>query len=139
MKVLFDTCVVLDALMARKPYAQDSQSALLMATNGHCEGFLTAKSMTDIFYVVHRLYHDKDKSKQSINSLLLIFGLLDTTGFDIRAALNSPMLDFEDAVLAFDAASNHIDYVVTRNKKDFESSPVPVITPDEFLALSLAH
>jgi hypothetical protein len=137
MKILFDTCVVLDALMDRRPYSQASQSALLLATNNRCEGFLTAKSMTDIFYVAHRLYHDKDKCRASINSLLLIFGLLDTTGFDIRAALNSPMPDFEDAVLAFDAASNHMDYIVTRNKKDFESSPVPAITPEEFLSLKL--
>jgi hypothetical protein len=135
MKVLFDTCIVFDVLAWREPFANASKASLDLAAEKRCEGFLSAKSVTDIFYLTNRLLHDTAISKKTINDLLTFLGLLDTEGFDIRQALSSPMLDFEDAVLSFDAAYNHVDYIVTRNTKDFVSSPVPALTPSEFIAL----
>jgi predicted nucleic acid-binding protein len=44
------------------------------------------------------------------------------------------MPDFEDAVIAAVAQREGADYIVTRNTKDFIASPVPAITPEDFLA-----
>jgi hypothetical protein len=43
--------------------------------------------------------------------------------------------DFEDAVVASVAEAAKSDYVVTRNVSDFTGSPVPALTPTDFLAL----
>jgi hypothetical protein len=43
------------------------------------------------------------------------------------------MNDFEDALVATVAEVTGSDYIVTRNVPDFAGSPVPAITPAEFL------
>jgi len=45
------------------------------------------------------------------------------------------MPDFEDAIIAATALREKADYIITRNAKDYSKSPVPAVTPDEFLAL----
>jgi hypothetical protein len=55
----------------------------------------------------------------------------DKTNF--QRARRLPLKDFEDALVASVAEATGSDYVVTRNMNDFEGSPVPAITPIEFL------
>lgn len=43
------------------------------------------------------------------------------------------MTDFEDAVVAASAEAAGCDYVVSRNVPDFAGSPVPAVTPADFL------
>ena len=43
--------------------------------------------------------------------------------------------DFEDAVQATAAAQAGCQYIITRNKEDFNGSPIPVLDPQEFLKI----
>lgn len=43
--------------------------------------------------------------------------------------------DFEDGLQYYSAIENHIDIIITRNKKDFKNSRIPVLTAKEFLAM----
>ena len=54
-----------------------------------------------------------------------------TTLFDRALALNMP--DFEDAIQAAHAESCGAHLIVTRNTADFTNSPVPAMTPEDFL------
>jgi len=53
---------------------------------------------------------------------------------DITAALRLQMPDFEDAVQASIASRSNIDWIITRNIKDFKKSPVKPISPNDFIA-----
>lgn len=48
-------------------------------------------------------------------------------------ALASPISDYEDAVLEKVAEKSKMDYIVTRNIKDYKNGNVKVILPDEFI------
>ena len=43
--------------------------------------------------------------------------------------------DFEDAVQSVASEFNKIDYIITRNTKDFENSEIEAITPKDFLKI----
>ena len=43
------------------------------------------------------------------------------------------MNDYEDAIIDSIASRENAQYIITRNKKDFEYSKVKAITPKEFL------
>ena len=45
------------------------------------------------------------------------------------------MKDFEDALIAYSAARNGIDVILTYNVKDFANSHVKAILPADFTAL----
>ena len=52
-----------------------------------------------------------------------------------KAALLSDWDDFEDAVQYFTAQSTEVSYIITRNKKDYLSSTITVVEPQEFLKI----
>ena len=62
-----------------------------------------------------------------------LFELFGNMPGDVKKAFQSEMLDFEDALIAYSAASAGIDIIITRNKKDYKNSPITVLTPEEFL------
>ena len=58
MKALMDTCIIIDALQNRHPFCEEAQKIFLLCANDEFEGFLTAKAITDIYYLTHRQLHN---------------------------------------------------------------------------------
>lgn len=135
MKAVIDTCVIVDALQDRAPFGEAAKSIFLFCANRQCEGLLTAKAITDIYYLTNRQTHDDKTTREVIIKLCTIFGLLDTTALDIRKAILSETSDFEDAVMIETAVRYKVDCIVTRNTKDYSKSSIHVYTPDEFIKL----
>lgn len=133
MRALIDTCVIIDTLQNRQPFCEDTQKIFLSAANSLFNGFITAKAVTDIYYLMHRHTHDDKVSRDILNKLFTLFDVLDTAGIDCRKAVPSPTSDFEDAVMIETAERSEMDCIVSRNTNDFSNSPVPIFTPKEFL------
>ena len=51
----------------------------------------------------------------------------------IDDSIRSEFDDFEDAMQYFSAMRESVDYIVTRNKKDFKAAQIPVFEPQEFI------
>ena len=133
MKALIDTCVIMDAIQKRKPFDKDAETIFLAASGQAFDGFVSAKSMTDIFYLSHRLSHNNGLSHTILGRIASIFGILDTDAEDIMYAIASDTSDFEDAVMIGTAVRERMDCIVTRNPHDYKSSPVQIRTPSEFV------
>ena len=129
MRAVIDTCVIVDALQSREPFCKDAQSIFLLCANRQFEGFLTAKAITDIYYLTH-----SDKATRDVlTKLCALFGLLDTTALDIRKAISAEISDFEDAVMVETAVHSGVDCIVTRNTKDYTKAQIAICTPEEFI------
>lgn len=133
MNVLLDTCIVMDFLQNREPFSLAAKSIFRAAATDWFTGSITAKSATDIYYLTHRCTHSDKESREKLNQLLTILGLLDTTSDDVFHAISSPVSDFEDAVMIETAQRSRMDCIITRNTKDYAKASLPVYTPDEFL------
>ena len=133
MRALLDTCVILDALQNREPFCKPAQTIFLAAANNQFVGCITAKSSTDIYYLIHRYTHDDPAARKALSRLFTLFDVVDTAGMDCRYAIPSAISDFEDAVMVETAVRTESDWIVTRNLQDDPRSPVPVCSPEEFL------
>ena len=133
MIVLLDTCVILDALQNRVPFAEDAQKIFLAVANKQIEACITAKSVADIYYLTHKLTHSDKLTREILAKLFTLFNLLDTTSKNCKDALFSPMIDYEDAIMVETAKNAAVDHVVTRNIKDYAKASISVITPSELL------
>ena len=80
---------------------------------------ITASSATDIYYLLRKYIKDTAQSKQIMSKLYSLIGILDVTAANCVEALASPISDYEDAVLEKVASSKEMDYIVTRNRKDY--------------------
>ena len=135
MRVLVDTCVIIDALQSREPFKDSAENIFLHAANRNFDGFITAKSATDIYYLTHRITHSDTDTRKIISNLFTLFNPLDTLGLDCRKAISSEISDYEDGVMAETALRSGMDCIVTRNTKDYAKSPVTVYQPEDFLTL----
>lgn len=132
MRILFDTCIIIDALQRREPFFENAQKLFLMTANQQFIGYISAKSTTDIYYLMHRHFHDDSKCRSILSTLFALFDVLDTTASDCYSALISKVTDYEGAVMIQTAINSKVDCIVTRNTSDYFKSSIPVFTPSEF-------
>lgn len=52
MKVLFDTNVLLDVLLARGDFAEPARRLMIFVENAHMRGYLCATTITTIHYLI---------------------------------------------------------------------------------------
>ncbi len=133
MKVLVDTCVVVDVLQKREPFYKAAMDVVLAVSDRQCQGVLTAKSVTDIYYILRRSIHNEEKVRKLLHVLFSLFDVEDTFSIDCQMAISSSMKDYEDAVMVQTAMRIGADCIVTRNIKDYKLATFPVISPEEFL------
>lgn len=133
-KILLDTNVIIDVFAKREPFFCDSYSVMRLCAEDKAEGYITASSLTDLYYLIHHETKDPAKSKAAIVSLLDFCTIIDVTSEDCMSAIASETHDFEDALIDACAAKEKISCIVTRNTRDFSVSQVKVLTPQQFLA-----
>jgi len=133
MRVLLDTNVVLDVLLAREPWRADAAAVWQASDDGHIVGYLTASTMTDIFYLARRLA-GLDVAQTSVRVYLEAFEIcaVDRQALEQAAAL--PGSDFEDNLQIACATTAGLDAIVTRDKDGFQAMTTQVLTPAELLA-----
>lgn len=135
MKALIDTNVIVDALTSREPWKESAERIFLMAANRVMDAFITASSATDIYYLVRKYLHSTEQAKQVIGKLFSLIEILSVTREECLDALASAVTDYEDAVIEQTAVKADMDYIITRNVKDFQAGMVKAILPDDFISL----
>ena len=135
MRLMIDTNIFLDVLIQREPFYANSKAVLELCESKKVQGFLSASSVTDIFYLIHRQFHNTDLAYQALGSILDIIKVLTVTNDDVLNAYIERAPDFEDCLLATCAKSNKCDAIITRNKKDYFKFGITLLSPEELLEL----
>jgi predicted nucleic acid-binding protein len=133
--ILFDTNVVLDVLLDRKPYVEASAAGWAVVETGKgVNGMLAAHAVTTIHYLI-RKEKGNAKAEALVSAILKVFGVAPVDSPILQEALRLRFSDFEDAVTAAAARSAGCEYIVTRDPKGFRGSPVLALTPEALLPL----
>lgn len=135
MRVLIDTNVIIDALTSREPWNKSAEEIFIMAANHVMDMYITASSATDIYYLVRKYLHDTKQAKRVMEKLYSLVGILPVTEIDCMDALASAVSDYEDAVVERVAVKADIDYIVTRNVKDYQQGVIKAILPEDYISL----
>ncbi len=135
MKALIDTNVIVDALTSREPWKESAEKIFLMAANRVIDAYITASSATDIYYLIRKYLYNTEQAKQVMGKLYSLMEILTVTRVECVDALVSAVSDYEDAVIERTAVKAEVDYIVTRNVKDYQGGMVKVILPNDFIAL----
>lgn len=135
MRVFYDSNIVLDLLLNRQEFVADSSAALKLSETRIVKGYISVVSITDVFYLIRQNIKDIPLTIQKIKTLLKIVSVAKADEKIAQDALDSGWHDFEDAVQYSVAKKAHFKCIVTRNKKDFKQSTIPVYTPNEFVKM----
>lgn len=133
MKVLLDTNVVLDVLLARAPHGEPAAQLFNLIDRGRLKGALCATTFTTIHYLAAKAA-GRQVAKKQVRQLLAMFEVAPVDQLVLSRAVELAFGDFEDAVVHEAARAIGAAAIVTRNGKDFESATIPVFSPIEFLS-----
>ena len=133
MNVLIDTNVILDFILKREPHDADAALLFERLILSKSKVWLTASTITDIYYITRQALHDAAAAKNTIAKLLNTFQIAAVDKKDCLNALDSELDDYEDALVSICAQKAKAEYIITRNERHFEQSPVPALSPHAFL------
>lgn len=133
MRLFLDTNILLDIIEEREPFVDDSTAVLVLAEHMGASLFIAWHGLATAYYIIRRRRSEAE-AIQEIDRILAWAQVAPVTPSSAARArgLNTP--DFEDAMQCVSAENSLADLIVTRNIKDFGLSPVPAISPKDFLS-----
>ena len=135
MKVVIDNNIAIDALKPRQPFDTEAKAVFRAFGEEKFEPYVTANSLTDIFYVLRRGNEANSvKAKAVITSLVSVVSVISLTETDCTDALALPINDFEDAVITVCAKKVNADYIISRDESFIKAeTEIKVVTPKQLL------
>ena len=133
MRVLLDTNIIIDYLSKRPQFYANARMIIKLCVEKRIDGYVAAHSILNIFYILRKEFTAEERR----SSLFDLCKVLTVIGIDkekiITVLCNSDFSDLEDCLQAECAKNCAVDYIITRNIKDFHNSAIPAIMPDVFL------
>lgn len=134
MRLLLDTNILIDFYTQREPFGRDARKLAIMSTFGDADLWVSAKSFTDIFYVLSK-DNATDDIYRAFAESYRYFQFCSVEGADVHMATDRAWPDFEDCLIAICAEKIKADYLLTRDKTGFTASTIPVASPAEFFQM----
>lgn len=133
MKILVDTNVLMDFLTERTPFCEAADQVIKLCAEGKVTGYMAAHSISNLFYLLRKT-HTVDERRDILLNMSTMLEIEGITRENVHDALrNTDFYDFEDCLQMECGRNKNIDFIVTRNTKDFIHSEIKAITPPEFL------
>ena len=136
MRILFDTNVVLDVLLNRKPHAESAANLFVSVERKRIEGLLGATTVTTLHYLAAKAIGAR-RAKGHLETLLSFFDVAPVDKEVLAAALSLDFRDYEDAVLYEGGRRAGAAGIVTRDPEGFRKAQIAVYQPHE-LAKAIA-
>jgi predicted nucleic acid-binding protein len=136
MKFIFlETNVIIDFLADRRPFSLTTSEIFNASLSGTVKIYISSVSYNNIYYILRQSLSHNETIKL-LEELSEMTEIIDVTKAIIKKSLKSEFRDFEDAIQYNCALTlNKIDFIVTRDSKDFKKSTLPVMTPQEAISI----
>ena len=132
-KVFWDANIGIDFVINRVPWSSLAADIFDMAVDGKVLLYCSTLSLGTMSYYMER---QKMPFGDIVNKLSKFISICEPLPVDInvaKSALKSSFKDFEDAMQYFAAMNEGCDVIITRDKRGFVESTIPVMSPQEFL------
>lgn len=133
-RLLIDTNIVIDLLSKRKNFYDEAAELFSLADKKELELTISSLTFANTNYILTKLT-SATEARAILRKFKVLVEILSLDDKITELALSDDNFpDFEDGLQYYSAIENQIDVIITRNKKDFKNSTIPVLTAKEFLA-----
>lgn len=132
MRVYVDTNVLIDFVCQRDVFAEPANKLMALGCMGKIKLQTSALSYVTTMYVAYK--YGYQNVKESLMALTQFLDVQDLQAKTVVEMLSSDWKDYEDATQNQTALLSNADCIVTRNKKDFSLSSLPIYTANELFA-----
>ena len=133
-RLLIDTNIVIDLLSKREKFYDEAAELFSRADKKELTLAISSLTFANTNYILTKLKSAK-KAREILRKFKVLVEVLSLDDKITELALSDDNFpDFEDGLQYYSAIENRIEIIITRNKKDFKNSKIPVLTAKEFLA-----
>lgn len=132
--VFLDINVIFDIFLQRPPFYQPAALLFSAVEVKKFRGYLCALSYPTLFYILQKQLK-REKAITILEKIRTVLRTAPVTEKVIDLSLSSNFRDFEDAVQYYSCIEAKCEVLVTRNTKDFPTQVIPIVSPQNFLAL----
>ena len=130
--LLIDTNIIIDLLAKRKDFYQEAQELFTLADENEVNLYISSLSFANTHYLLSKELN-ADEARKVLIKFKLLVKILPLDDRILELALSSDFKDFEDGIQYYTALENKLGIIITRNKKDFKTAKLPVLTAKEYL------
>ena len=134
MKIFIDVNVFIDVMTKRSGWTESLRVPNLARRSQELESWTSALTLP-LLYFFRRRVVDETTARADAQAILKGLHLEPLSQTILDRALASAGPDFEDNIQLASAESISANHLITRNKRDFETSQIAVLTPEEWLVL----
>ena len=132
MRAYVDTNILVDLVLSRQEFLPDAQRVFAIGYAGEAQLVVSALSFVNTVYLGRKYKFPMGDVLSKLRMIADFVDVADLSGQNVVDMLTSGWRDYEDATQHRSAIDEQADCIVTRNKKDFRASTLPVLTPEEF-------
>ena len=132
MKLFLDTNIVMDYMENREPFVADVLTLFQMGYEGIHQLYVSDLTFANIAYL-SRKSMTTDRLYEILEALCTVLHVSGIGEQGLMTAIRLRAKDFEDSLQYSSARQAAADCIITRNKKDFCFSDIPVLEPAEFI------
>ncbi len=134
MRAYIDTNILIDLVFSRQEFLPDAQRVFAIGYAGEAQLVVSALSFVNAVYLGRKYKFPMNDVLSKLRMIADFVDVADLSGQNVVDMLTSGWRDYEDATQYRSAVDEQADCIVTRNKKDFKASTLPVLSPVEFLS-----
>jgi predicted nucleic acid-binding protein len=134
IRILIDTNSVIDLLARRKEFYTEAAELFSLSDKKELKLAISSLTFANTNYVLSK-QKSSIKAREILRKFKVLVEIIPLDDKIIELALSSnEFSDFEDGLQYYSALEHQIDIILTRNKKDFKNSKIPVLTAKEYLS-----
>ncbi len=132
-RILVDTNIVIDLLAKRKEFYEEASELFSLSDKKEINLTISSLTFANTNYILSKQKSPK-QAREILRKFKVLVEILNLNDKIIELALSDELFpDFEDGLQYYSAIENNVDMILTRNKKDFKNSKIPVLTAREYL------
>ena len=132
MVLLIDANVILNYLLNREPFFNNSFRLIDDCRNGKVDAYIAFHTVSIIWYALRKM--PVSERRPILLDICELMAVVSASHQKVlQAIMEDDFPDFEDCLQEKCAETVHADYIVTENKKDFSASKIPAVTSAEMI------
>ena len=131
-KVYIDCNILIDWLLNREPFSYFATKIIELTEKKEIESYVSLLTLANTYYIISKTVNRK-VADEFLRDSLKLFQFAYVTREIVEDAIEERFRDFEDDIHYHIAVENELDYLITRNVKDFKKCKITVVGPEDFL------
>jgi len=132
-EIFIDANIIIDVFLQNEIFFEESAKVLQICENGIMNSSLAPHTITNIWFVTRKEMSNIER-RAALKELLKFIDVVETGKNELNEAIElTEIEDLEDALQAVCAKKHNAEFIVTRDLSGFKYSPVPAISPAEFI------